>query len=73
MSEKMERCRKEVGTGRERYEQSLAELNAYNAKYMEDMTQVFQRTQDFEHRRLTFIKKILYDMLACVDLTQYKA
>jgi len=73
MSEKVERCRREVETGRERYEQSLTELNGYNAKYIEDMTEVFQRTQDFEHRRLTFIKKILYDMLACVDLTQYKA
>ena len=71
--EKVEKCRKDVEATRERYDQSLAELNSYNAKYIEDMTEVFQRTQEFEHRRLTFNKKILYDLLACVDLTQYKA
>ena len=69
----MEKCHKDVETTRERYQQSLTELNSYNAKYIEDMTEVFQRTQEFEHRRLTFIKKILYDLLACVDLTQYTA
>jgi len=69
----VEKCHKDVETTRERYQQSLTELNSYNAKYIEDMTEVFQRTQEFEHRRLTFIKKILYDLLACVDLTQYTA
>ena len=73
LQEKVEKCRKDVDATRERYQQSLTDLNSYNAKYIEDMTEVFQRTQEFEHRRITFIKKILYDMLACVDLTQYKA
>jgi len=73
MQDKVEKCRKDVETMRDRYQQSLTELNNYNAKYIEDMTEVFQRTQEFEQRRLTFIRKILYDMLACVDLTQYKA
>jgi len=69
----VEKCHKDVEATRERYQQSLTELNNYNAKYIEDMTEVFQRAQEFEQRRLAFIKKILYDMLACVDLTQYKA
>jgi len=73
LQDKVEKCRKDVDATRERYNQSLSELNGYNAKYIEDMTEVFQRTQEFEHRRLTFIKKTLYDLLACVDLTQYKA
>ena len=73
LQDKVEKCRKDVEATRERYKQSLTELNSYNAKYIEDMTEVFQRTQEFEHRRLVFIKKILYDLLACIDLTQYKA
>jgi len=73
LQEKVERCRKEEESTRERYQQSLSELNSYNAKYIEDMGDVFQRTQDFEHRRLAFVKKMLYDLLACLDLTHYKA
>jgi len=73
MQDKVEKCRKDVDATRERYQHSLTDLNSYNAKYIEDMTEVFQRTQEFEHRRLTFVKKILYDLLACVDLTQYRA
>jgi len=73
LQDRVEKCRRDVDATRERYRQSLTELNDYNAKYIEDMTEVFQRTQQFEQRRLTFIKKTLYDLLACVDLTQYKA
>ena len=73
LQEKVEKCRKDEEVTRERYKQALTELNSYNAKYIEDMSDVFQRTQEFEHRRLTFIKTVLYDMLACVNLTQYKA
>ena len=72
LQDKVDKCRKEVDATRERYEQSLSELNSYNAKYIEDMTDVFERTQDFERRRLVFLKKMLYDWLACVDLAQYK-
>jgi len=73
LQEKVEKCRTDEEATRERYRQALTELNSYNAKYIEDMTEVFQRTQEFEHRRLRFIKNVLYDLLACVDLTQYKA
>ena len=72
LQEKVEKCRKDVEIMKDRYQQSLNELNAYNAKYVEDMTEVFQRTQDFERKRLTFYKKVLYDLHNCLDLTQNK-
>ena len=68
--EKLEKCRKDVEVTKEKYEQSLMELNSYNAKYVEDMTEVFNRTQEFEENRLSFFKKFLFDMHACLDLSQ---
>jgi len=72
LTEKVERCRRDVESTRSIYTTSLTELNSYNAKYMEDMNEVFARTQDFEARRLAFFKKLLYDYHACVDATQMK-
>jgi len=69
-TEKVERCRRDVESTRSNYTLSLNELNAYNAKYMEDMNEVFGRTQEFEARRLAFFKKLLYDYHACVDASQ---
>jgi len=70
LTEKVERCRRDVESTRAVYMTSLNELNSYNAKYMEDMNEVFSRTQDFEASRLAFFKKLLYDYHACVDATQ---
>lgn len=70
--EKSEKCRRDVEATRKLYKQSLDELNASNARYVEDMTEVYRRTQDFEEKRLKFFKKFLYDMHACLDLTQKK-
>jgi len=70
LTEKVDRCRHDVETTRCTYSAFLSELNAYNAKYMEDMNEVFSRTQDFEARRLAFFKKLLQDYHACVDATQ---
>ena len=72
LQEKVEKCRKEVDATKERYQQSLVELNGYNAKYVEDMTEVFKKTQNFEQQRLEFCKKILYDIHDRLDLTQIK-
>ena len=40
LQDKSEKCRRDVENTRERYESALNDLNAYNAKYMEDMTEV---------------------------------
>ena len=66
----MDRCCRDVESTRNIYTKSLVELNSYNAKYMEDMNEVFARTQEFEAKRLAFFKKLLYDYHACVDATR---
>lgn len=68
--ERVEKCRKDVEVSKVKYEQALLELNAYNAKYVEDMTEVYNRTQEFEEKRLKFFKKVLYDLHSCLDQTQ---
>ncbi len=40
LTEKVDRCREEKERARDAYEKTMRELNAYNGKYMEDMTQV---------------------------------
>ena len=70
LTEKVERYRRDVESTRSSYTTSLTELNSYNAKYMEDMNEVFSRTQDFESKRLAFFKKLLDDYHACVDATR---
>ena len=70
LTEKVERCKRDVESTRTAYTTSLHELNSYNSKYMEDMNEVFSRTQQFEAKRLAFFKKLLYDYHSCVDATQ---
>ena len=70
LTEKVERCKRDVESTRSAYMTSLNELNSYNAKYMEDMNEVFARTQQFEAKRLAFFKKLLCDYHACVDATR---
>lgn len=70
LTEKVERCKRDVESTRSVYMTSLNELNSYNSKYMEDMNEVFSRTQQFEAKRLTFFKKLMDDYHACVDATQ---
>lgn len=40
IQEKADKCRRDVEIAKEKYEATLNDLNAYNAKYMEDMTEV---------------------------------
>ena len=40
MSDRVEKNRKDVEATRTKYEAALSDLNSYNAKYMEDMTDV---------------------------------
>ena len=70
LTEKVERSKRDVESTTSVYVTSLNELNSYNAKYMEDMNEVFSRTQQFEAKRLMFFKKVLYDYHACVDASQ---
>ena len=40
LQEKAEKCRRDVEVSKDKYEAALNDINSYNAKYMEDMTEV---------------------------------
>ena len=42
MQDKIDKCRKDVDSTREKYKAALNELNSYNRKYTEDMMEVSQ-------------------------------
>jgi len=51
----------------------LLDLDTSNGKYMEDMVDVFDRTQTFEQQRLDFMKFILLELHNSLDLSQSQA
>ncbi len=54
---------------KEKYEVALREINDYNAKYMEDMTVVFEKCQEFEEKRLNFVKEMLFAIHGCLNIS----
>ena len=43
MQDKLIKCREDMQKTKDRYESALKEINETNAKYMEDMTVVFEK------------------------------
>ncbi|CAH8447596.1 unnamed protein product [Schistosoma turkestanicum] len=54
--EKLAKTEKDVQRFRNAYTMALADLDNESARYVEEMTKVFNRTQDFERERLDFFK-----------------
>lgn len=69
LAEKADKCREEREKAQDEYKKACDELNDNNAKYMEDMRQVFERCQDMEGKRLKFFKEMLYNVHKCLDLS----
>lgn len=68
--EKVEKYHREVELGREKYNRAVEELNALNGKYMEDMSLVFAKTQDFDKKRIDFFRDILHKFAETLDLSR---
>ncbi|RUS76254.1 hypothetical protein EGW08_015997 [Elysia chlorotica] len=69
LQDKLRKCQTEVEGTREKYNAAVNDLNGYNAKYIEDMSEVYSRCQEFEQKRIEFFKKTLFQLHACLDLS----
>ncbi|XP_035218482.1 protein kinase C and casein kinase substrate in neurons protein 2-like isoform X1 [Stegodyphus dumicola] len=69
LQDRVSKCKLEAQRAKERYEQALQEINDYNAKYMEDMTVVFDKCQEFEEKRLDFFKEMLFSIHGCLNIS----
>lgn len=54
----------------EKYEKVLDELNKCTPQYMESMEQVFEQCQQFEEKRLNFLKEVLLDIKRHLNLAE---
>lgn len=55
---------------KDKYEKSLDELNKCTPQYMENMEQVFEQSQQFEEKRLCFLREVLLDIKRHLNLTE---
>ncbi|XP_066559641.1 protein kinase C and casein kinase substrate in neurons protein 1 [Amia ocellicauda] len=70
LHEKVDKCKQDVQKAREKYEKALDELNKCTPQYMEHMEQVFDQCQQFEEKRLSFLKEVLLDIKRHLNLTE---
>jgi len=70
LQDRVDKCQKDVENTKDKYEETLAVLHKYNSTYIDDMTDVFVKTQDFEEKRLRFFKDVLIAIHGCLDISR---
>lgn len=70
MQDRVQKTKEEVQKCKEKYEQALNEINAYNPKYIEDMMGVFEKCQESEANRLKFFKDTLFLVHKHLNISQ---
>ncbi|KAI7808091.1 protein kinase C and casein kinase substrate in neurons protein 1, partial [Triplophysa rosa] len=70
LQEKLDKCKNDVQKAKEKYEKSLDEVSGCSPQYMENMEVVFEQCQQFEEKRLNFLREILLDIKRHLNLTE---
>ena len=65
MSEKAQKARDDQEKALKSYQQTLTEIDLYKPQHIKKMSEVFNKTQDFELQRMLFFKQIFVE---CHDL-----
>ncbi|KAL6458443.1 hypothetical protein MHYP_G00336730 [Metynnis hypsauchen] len=70
LQEKVDKCKNDVQKAKEKYEKALDELSKCTPQYMENMEMVFDQCQQFEEKRLAFLREVLLDIKRHLNLTE---
>ncbi|XP_070815971.1 protein kinase C and casein kinase substrate in neurons protein 1 [Chaetodon trifascialis] len=70
LHEKVDKCKQDSQKAKEKYEKALDELSKCTPQYMESMEQVFDQCQEFEEKRLSFLREVLLDVKRHLNLTE---
>uniref|UniRef100_A0A8C3A3L6 Protein kinase C and casein kinase substrate in neurons 1b n=1 Tax=Cyclopterus lumpus TaxID=8103 RepID=A0A8C3A3L6_CYCLU len=70
LHEKVDKCKQDSQKAKEKYEKALDELSKCTPQYMENMEQVFDQCQQFEEKRLSFLREVLLDVKRHLNLTE---
>jgi hypothetical protein len=73
LQDKVSKCQDNVKKSKDQYELAVSDINNYNSRYQEDMTDVFERCQRKEAQRLQTFKDTLFQIHKCLNISEDQA
>jgi len=73
LQDKVSKCQDNVKKSKDQYELAVSDINNYNSRYQEDMTDVFERGQRKEAQRLQTFKDTLFQIHKCLNISEDQA